>query len=774
MELLENPEKVRRTPVNLKREILKYLKKWPWFLLSMILFYAAARLYLRYTQPQYLSKTSLKLQESKSNNTAVLSDLKNLGMGISGDTEMQGETTVILSKPLLAEVAKELNLQVSFFSVGKIKEQELYGDSPLTGRILSLNDPDRFSGGTFMLTPVGNNSYRLQENGKVFRFNAPADLPFGKIQIDIRPGVKLSSQVQVVFRSLRQAVGRLESSLNVTLPPNKGLLMEVSMVGPLPRKSEDILNELTRQYIANGIKDKNREAQYTQDFINDRLAIITDDLSGIEGEKEKYKRENQITDLQAQAGIALNTAEENTKIILDKSMQLDLINSVLSASANGQQLLPTGLGLPAGAETSIGEYNNLVLTRNRVLKQATTENPAVVELSKQISAQKNLIRQNLLEARETLQLQLAQARGQLNTAKGNISKFPTQEKMFRSIDRQQTLKEQLYLYLLQKREENAITLAVTAPKAQVVDPAFTTGQVKPNGQQIILGALAAGFLLPLLGFVGWFMLDTRVHSKQDLAAVLPESPVIGEIPLIDVPEDTVKQNSFTYYAESFRILASNLKYLLKAAESGSNGGSVILVTSSIKGEGKTTVSINLAHALAGQSKTLLIGADIRDPRLQRLMSGSTRGLTDFLISDDEDPAGYIATSETREHLDVLFSGNAAPNPADLLEMKKLRQLIEKVRNRYDYIIMDSAPVMLVSDTLHLLNQADVVLFTFRAEYTEKEMLNFAAEFRTDHDIKKMGLVLNGIKPEYTVYGKPYGYGYFSDSQPDKPWWKLWT
>lgn len=770
MELLENSEPLKRTKtVNIKKEIGKYLKKWPWFLLSLILFYSGAKIYLKYTQAQYNSKTSLKLRESKGNSTA-LSDLKNLGMGVSGDNELQGETTIIVSKPILKTVAQNLNLGVSFFSLGKIKEVELYKDSPIIGKILSLNQPDGFGTASYTIEPVGNNSYQLSGSKTQYRFGSPAKFPFGTVQLDLKPGIQLRDQIKVVFKSIESSVAGLEGSISVNLPENKGLLMDVSMVGPVPKKSEDILNEIANQYIIDGVNDKNQEAKNTQDFINERLEVISEDLSGIEGEKERFKQSNQITDLNTQAGAAVTKADENTKIILTQSMQLDLVNSVLSASAT-EQLLPTGMGLPAGAETTISEYNNLLLTRNRVLKQATGENPAVIQLNKDIAATKNLIRKNLLESRETLQLQIAQANAQLSLAKSNISKYPTQEKMFRSIDRQQTLKEQLYLYLLQKREENAITLAVTAPKAKIINPAYTTGIVKPNAQRIMNGALTAGFLLPLIFLIVWNSLDTKVHTKEHIMALMPVTAVvIAEVPLITDGNTVVHPNDFSTFAESFRILSSNLKYLLKAKKT--KDGDVVLVTSSIKGEGKTTVSINTALTLSGKSKVIIIGADIRNPQLHRFVRGKNIGLTDYLMSDKMVPDSYIVPSKVNENLDVLFSGQIAPNPNDLLDMDKFTEMITYLKTKYDYVVLDSAPVMLVSDTLQLVEKSDVLLYVVRSEFTEKGMIDFAAGFQIENQISNMAFVLNSVKPENTRYGKKYGYGYYSYTHElEKKWWE---
>lgn len=770
MELLENSGPSQRAkPLNIKKEIGKYLKKWPWFLLSILLFYTAAKIYLRYAEPQYFTKTSLKLLESKGKSTTALNDLKNLGVGVSGDAELQGETTLIVSKPILRNVAKNLNLDVAFFSSGAIKELELYKNAPYLAKIISIDQPESFGSATYELTPVGKGSFKLNNNSKVYKFGVPNKFPFGIVQIDKKSGSSYSGTLKVVFRNISSVVNGLENSIQVSLPPNKGMLMDVSLVGPVPKKSEDILNELTRQYLIDGVNDKNEEAQNTQNFINDRLTIITEDLSGIEGEKERFKRTNQITNLETQANQAIANSTENTKIILTQSMQLDLVNSVFNATS-GDQLLPSGMGLSSGAETSIGEYNSLLLTRNRVLKQATGENPAVIQMNKEIAALKNLIRKNLQESRETLQLQLAQANAQLNMAKGDISKYPTQEKVFRSIDRQQTLKEQLYLYLLQKREENAITLAVTAPKAKIVNPAFTTGKVKPQNDQIILGSLAAGFLLPLLFLYASNVLDTKVHTKEHILHQLPNASVIAEIPVNDKDYAMVEANDFSVFAESFRILTSNLKFLLRTKKLPHGG--CILVTSSIKGEGKTTISMNIAITLSGKSKVIVIGADIRNPQLQRFVPGANIGLTDYLVSDDTIPTSYISNSKISDNLDIMFSGQIAPNPNDLLDMNKFDEMIDYLRTQYEYIVMDSAPVMLVSDTLHLVENADSVLYVVKSDFTDKEMIDFAAGFRKENRIKNMAFILNGVKPENTRYGKKYGYGYYSYTHDEKPvWWK---
>lgn len=761
MELIESLP-VRKKKINIKKEVLKYLRNWYWILLSMLLFYIASKIYLRYTEPQFLSKTTLQFPESKAKGNTTLSDLQTLGTGLSGNSELQGETVAVISKPILSRVVENLNLNVSFHGKGTIKETELYSASPIKGRIIEITNPN-FSSAIYTFTAIDKDTYRFSEGsllkGKsTFKYGTVADLPFGKVVIEKRPDYTPKGSLKVVFRSTKNLVSYLEKSVSVSLPENKGLLMDLTLTGPTPKKSEDILNEITKQYNIESVKDRNEEAQNTQDFINDRLTIISGDLSGIETEKESFKKANQITDLEAQANMALNSSNENTKQILTYTTQLDLVNSIYNESSK-ETLLPSNMGLTSTIEGYIAKYNDLMLTRNRTLKQATLQNPSVIQMNKDISEIRNLIRKGLSESRETLQLQIAHLQGQLNVDRSRINNYPTQEKVFRSIERQQTLKEQLYLYLLQKREENAITLAVTAPKAKVLNPAYTLGIVKPNRQQITLGSLGAGFLLPVLLMYAIYTFNNKIQSKDEIQSHISNATVIAEIPQHNEENVMVAPNDFSVFAESFRILTSNLKFIFKAQNDKKLGG-VVLVTSSIKGEGKTTISMNTALTLAGTSKVLIIGADIRNPQLQRFVKDNKKGLTDYLISDDNQVDSYIVNSGISKNLDVLFSGAIAPNPNDLLDMHKFDEMIEDLRKKYDYIVMDTAPVMLVSDTLHLIEISDVVLYVIKAGYTDNEMLDFAEEFRNNNQIKNMVFVLNNVKPENTRYGNKYGYGYY--------------
>ena len=763
MELLDSNVTSHSKKINFKKEFYKFLKYWPWILLSIVAFYAASYFYLKYTQPQYSSKTTLLFQQSNPNKTA-LNDLKNLGMGISDDSELQGEAAVIVSKPILQKVVKSLDLDVSFFAKGKIREIELYNLAPYKGSILSMKKD--FNGTSYYIEPVNQNSYRLSDgplkNKSTFKYGEIVDLSWGTIRIERNfEGYKPYKNF-VVFNNSNTIVKQLETGVIAKLPA--GLLMDLTFVGTTPQKSEDILNEITKQYNVDGINDKNAEAENTKNFINERLDLITRDLGNVERDKENFKKANQLTDLDIQANVAVTRLTGNVESVFNESAQLEVVNALYDKAVSGkEQLFPTGLGLNETTEGLLGQYNELLLTKKRTLKQATDLNPTIKSYDKQLSDLLFSVRSNLQEARALLQKKIGQTNQEIGQDKSTINKYPTQEKVFRNIERQRNLKESIYLYLLQKREENAITLAVTTPKAKVVNPAYTIGIVQPNYKQIRIAAIALGLLLPLLIIFVMKVLDSKIRTKDDVQSIIPDVPIVGEVPHNNNNRPLIQNNDFTIFAESFRILTSNIKFILRSKQIYKGG--VILVSSSVKGEGKTTISINTALSLAGGAKVLLIGADIRNPQLHHYVNYKDRGLTDYLVSENDVIDNYIIKSQLNDNLDVLFSGSKAPNPNDLLDMKKFDDLIIGLREKYDYILLDSAPVMLVSDSLHLIDVSDLVLYTIKSDFTENEMLVFADQFRKDNIIQNLVFVLNNVKPEYARYEYKYGYGYYSDVRP---------
>ena len=760
MELLDPNMVSHAKKINFKKEFFKFLKYWPWILLSIAIFYVGSYFYLKYTQPYYSSKTTLLFQQASPNKSA-LNDLKNLGMGVSDDSELLGEAAVIISKPILKKVVKNLDLDISFFAKGKIREIDLYNTAPYKGSILSFSKG--FSGASYYIEPVNGTSYRLSEgpikDKSTFKYGEIAELPWGKVVIIKNPEGFKPYRNFVVFSNPDNVVKQLETGVVTKLPG--GLLMDLTLVGPTPQKSEDILNEVTVQYNIDGINDKNAEAENTQNFINERLDLITKDLDNVESDKENFKKANQLTDLDVQANVAVTRLTGNVENIFNESAQLEVINALYEKAVSGkEQLFPTGLGLNATTEGLLGQYNELLLTKKRTLKQATDINPTIKSYDKQLSDLLFSVRSNLQETRSQLQKRIGQINQEIGQDKSTVNKYPTQEKVFRNIERQRNLKESLYLYLLQKRDENAITLAVTTPKAKVVNPAYTTGVVQPNYKQIRIASLALGLLLPLLVIFLIKVLDSKVRTKDDIQSIIPEIPIVGEIPYNNVLRPMIQNNDFTIFAESFRILTSNIKFILRSKQIYKGG--VVLISSSVKGEGKTTVSINTALSLAGGNKVLLIGADIRNPQLHNYVKRNNRGLTDYLVSESETIESYIVPSKLSDNLDILFSGSAAPNPNDLLDMQKFDDLIGELRLKYDYILLDSAPVMLVSDSLHLVDVSDLVLYTIKSDFTETDMLVFADQFRKDNIVENMVFVLNNVKPEYARYEYRYGQGYYSD------------
>ena len=761
---------------DLQAELNKYFKKWPWFLLSLLIALILAWLYLRYTPKKYFTTASILVSTADNKKSGIsMEDFANVSLGGGlGGNNLQDEIAIMKSKPILYDLVKNLNLDVQVSYEGRVITKNIYEETPIFGT-LEVADPKKFKTKSYSFLPVDGSQFKLKQEGeteKTYRYGQKISIPYAAFTIYRQPLVKFKQPLNLVIVNPQGVVNDLEKSIvGEQDSKNKSNIISLSRIGFIPQKSENILNELIRQYNKDATDNKNLQSENTGKFIDERLDLITKELGNIEDQKASFKRNNQITDLVTQAQMSVQNANEATKKIMDVGTQLEMVNSVLSYanSANNEQLLPSNMGMPSGLDNVINEYNQLVLTRNKTLRQATSSNPAVIQFNRDISSMRSLIKENLQKSRASLQSNISSLQEKVNENKAAVGKFPGQEKIFRNIDRQQNIKEALYLFLLQKREETSISLAVTTPKARVVNPAYTSlNPVSPQRSKIYLIALILGLAVPFLLLYLYFFFDSKISNKGDISRVLPNIPVLAEVPTADKDAgDLIMKNDLSIYAEAFRILTTNLKFMLTRIQ---GRAPVILFTSSVKGEGKTTVSMNSALSLSSNKKVVIIGADLRNPQLKRYIPAGVLGLSDYLADYSTEVENIINPSGLNANLDIIDSGSIPPNPTDLLEDQRLKVLIDDLVKRYDYVLIDSAPMMMVSDSFHILALADVLVYVTRAKYTEKQLLNYIKVVEADENVKKIGLVLNDIDKEELRYGYggKYGYGYYTDEP--KSWW----
>ncbi|GEN71679.1 GumC family protein [Chryseobacterium lathyri] len=765
----------RQEKLNIRKTISQYLYKWPWFIASMLLFVAGAYIYLRYSVPKYQSKTTLKFDKKQNDLSSALADLDNLGIGLGNADELKSEAAVVNSRPILMQVVKNLNLNVEYFSAGEIKDSQLFTNAPITAKILAYTN-EKFVSSQYSISEIKGDQFTLHSEKKkdvTGKFNIPLQLDFGTVILQRNSAIKPNSEYKIIFSNPIEKVKKLEKTIQVNIPDEKAMLMEISLIGSLPEKSEAVLNEVTKQYNLDGLRDKNLQAKNTQEFIDKRLEVITKDLSGVENQKEDFQNRNRIVDLQAQAELALQNTSENTKVLLQQQAQLDLLNSLSTEASKGNnQLMPSNLGLNPSLEQSISQYNLLIISRNKTLKQATNENPAVIEMNREIASLKSIIRDNINEQKQTVQTGISQLQNQITTSNNVIEKVPGQSKVYRGIERQQNLKEQLFLFLLQKREENAINLSVEVPKAKIVNPAFTEDTpVSPKKDIILPGALFLGMLIPFAVFYLLFMLDDKIYNRDDIKERSGLGVLVDIPSLKDNENHLVQKNDFSELAEAFRVLVSNLKFVLPTKDSAK----VIMVTSSVKGEGKTLVSVNLALTIANKNgRALLIGSDIRNPQIQRYDSEPVKrkGLTEYLYDDSVNVEDLVHTSTTNPSCDVIYAGSIPPNPQELLSNGRYQKLIEQMSSEYAYIIIDSAPLMLVSDTLSIADTADATLYVVRSGVSKNILIDFANDLVRDSKLTNVSFVVNDVSRRAGGYGYNYSYGYgYSQTKDKNSWWK---
>ena len=770
--------------IDLREELEKYLKHWPWFVMGVIFCLAFAFIYLKYTTPQYSTTASIIIKDEKSKGpSSEMAAFADLGLlGGMGTNSIENEIGILKSKRLMTNVVKELNLNVRYFEETQVKQVELYHRSPLKLQLMRLDERQL----NRIIKDEEGNSFRILRKGDQLQvinaeteesISAEIDKAFslGFAEVVISENTETdpedlaeAEEILISFVPVETVVQKYQNQVQVNLTDKNSSLIELSLVDPVKQKAQDILDQLVFEYNKEAIEDKNLVARNTASFIDERLGIINQELDSVEVGKEEFKESNQLTDIQAESSIFIENASQYKQRIQEVGTQLELSRAMIEYLKTGTQsdLLPANLGIEEnGINQQIEEYNTLVLERNRVLSGSTERNPVVVRLTSQIDQIKGNILQSLERMRANLEIARQDLERQGAAISSQISAVPAKERMYRGIERQQNIKEALYLFLLEKREENSLSLAVTAPKAKIVDRAYSSNEpVSPKSKIVLLAALILGLLIPFLFIYLRNLLNNKIRSREDIEKLNHKFPIVGEIPKIGKKEDhLVVKNDRSVLAEAFRIMLTNLQYLfVNSFDEDEESGKSIITTSTVKGEGKTFVSINLAMTLAiTGKKVVLVGADIRNPQLQRYLPNADRsaGVTEFLVDKNVQLDDLIQDSNLHPNLSILLSGSIPPNPAELWRQGRSAELFNQLRTKFDYVIIDSAPSLLVTDTFLINQYADLTLYVTRAGVTDKKMLEFPVDAVKDYKLHDVAMVLNDVDMSDFGYGNKYGYAY---------------
>lgn len=754
--------------INYRELIGKYLRYWPWFVLSVVIAFTVALLFLRYTDVIYKTEAKVKIlsDKDKSNISLDISKLLN-----KSNVNLENDIALLKSYSLAEQVVQNLNLNVTYFRSGRVRAKQEF-DTPFIVKY-AFND-NQFVGDLDYTVTITASGYAIEDNvsgksisTKGYFFSQPSrDFPI-ILYPNTQSKNKLLQNIEyhIAITSVAKTAKGLSAALEVEADGKESDIVLLSMQHPDPKQAQKILNNLIKVFEEDGVKDNQLVSKRTIQFVDERFKYIRKELSDIENTKKNYKKDNNLSFVEGDAASSIQVKSAKEQALFEVETQL-LLAKMLKENLSTQKnfdLLPANIGIQnANVNDLVDRFNTSVLELDKLKSSAGSNNPAVQIGLKQLSEQRKNIINSVNSYYTQLQATKSQSAIAERSAVGSFESLPEKERILRDIDRQQNLKESLYLLLLQKREESSINLAITQPNTKIIDYAITDDiPVFPKKKIIFLAALLLGLLVPFSIIYLIMLFDNKIYMATDVEKINKIVPILAELPTFSKGSELEEKESLVQNVEAFRTLAHNTEFVTPFT--GSKLGKVFFVTSAIKGEGKTFVAFNLANAYAYLNKKILIvGCDLRNPQLHKHLEESrksNKGLSNYLYDGSINWEDLLIKKQVDEYtFDVLLAGDIPPNPTLLLSSERFEKFINETKAVYDIIIFDTPPTLLVTDSLIISKFADTTIYVTRSGKTEKELVKYSSKLNLDKKITNMGYVVNDIHFKRS-YGYGYGYNY---------------
>lgn len=762
------------------------LSHWQWFVIGLAVSFLLAFLYIKTSTPQYSKSATIIINTDSDGNSSADKTGMLAGLGISsGNSSVNDECAIIKSPDLMRDVVRRLSLYMSYTTKGRFRDIDLYGGTlPVQVLMPDLKEDQTASfklhlgsNGEYLISDMKLNGRSLEDREVKGRIGIPVRTPLGNVTVNPSEAYNASEDmdIRVAHNSVKSVAKSLAGRIKVTQDADSYNIVTLDITDSNPNRAEDILSTVIACYNDRWMKDKRELADHSSQFIDERIALLQQELGSVDSDISSFKSTNMVPDVDAAASLYMSQATQSSTALRDLRNQeymVKYIRNYLRNTDNNTKLLPTNSGLSSPSlNTQISQYNTKIMERNSLVSQSSTSNPLVTEMDQQLTAMRGALIASVDNEAIAISEQIRSQEGLTGEANSKIASNPRQAKYLLSVERQQKVKETLYLYLLQKREENQLNQAFSSYNTRIVNEADgSNAPVSPIPSKIYLLAFAAGLLIPALAL---FVRETSVHvvrGRRDIKDM--KTPFSGEIPLYGPKQKitrtikrnmdpeaitAVKENSRNAINEAFRVVRTNLEFM----QGNSDASQVIMMTSANPGSGKTFITFNLAKSFSIKNKRVcIIDLDLRKASLSKYVGKPSQGVSDYLANRVDDISSIIHKVGDAPNLDIIPVGTIPPNPTELLFSDRLKALIADLRLHYDYVFVDCPPVEVVADASIISKFADSTIFIIRAGLLDLGMLPVIDKLYEEGKYPNMSIIINGtLNPKRSRYGNPYTYGY---------------